>query len=74
MLIDEYGYYAVVYSLVYFVINSISVYNGNNPPLEWIWLVCCFLIGPIGLMAFYRIADWVEKKYHTYKKRKNSEL
>lgn len=74
MLIDKYGYYATIYSLAYFVNITISVHNGNNPPPEWFWLISCFLFGPIGLIIFYRIADWVEKKYHTYKKRKNSEL
>jgi len=74
MLIDEYGYYAAIYSLTYFVVIIISVHDGNNPPPEWFWLISCFLCGPIALMAFYRIADWIEKKYYIYKKRKNSEL
>ena len=74
MLVDEYGYYATIYSLVYFVVTTISVCGGNNPPPQWFWLTCCFLFGPICLMSFYRMADWVEKKYCAYKKRKNSEL
>lgn len=74
MFIDEYGYYAAIYSLTYFVVTTISVYSGNNPPPGWIWLIICFLLGPICLMAFYRIADWIEKKYYIYKKQKNSEL
>ncbi len=74
MLIDKYGYYATIYSLVYFVVTTISVCNGENPPPEWFWLVSCFLFGPVTLAGFYRMENWIKKKYHTYKKRKNSGL
>ncbi len=74
MFVDEYGYYAAVYSLTYFVVTTFSVCDGNNPPPEWFWLISCFLFGPIFLIGFYRMEDWIEKKYYAYKKRKNSEL
>ena len=63
MLIDDYGYHAAIYSMVYFVVTTISTYSGINPPPEWFWLMWCFLLGPIGLVIFFHMIDWIKEKH-----------